>query len=390
MLKKNVRIANAVLDLDPFESDDMDFAPDQFGSGVRRMDRNESSRDPSPKAIAAIKHYLDSQPLSWYPDSEARELKIKLAEYTDMPVEFIACFPGSNAALDYISRTFLEPGTEMLVSGPVFSRKLIAARTAGASIIEICHENPFAPGIEPIIDNISKRTRILYIGNPSECTGSFLTEAELVFLLAYAEQTMVVVDESFFEYSGFSAVEMTKKFPNLTVMRSFSHAFGLGALKVAYAITDPENLDYIRRLEPESGIDTVSQIAAQAVLDDVDYMREYTDEVDRSRKILSSSLPEIGYEFHISPANFVILRVTDSALAVDFMKNNGMKVRDLSEIKQMQDYIRITIGVPRQTDNLLLLLSRMAEQFATGFNRNKAERSAGKLKEVVPAGGSAK
>ena len=201
---------------------------------------------------------------------------------------------------------------------------------------------------------------------------------------------MVVVDESFFEYSGFSAVEMTKKFSNLTVMRSFSHAFGLGALKVAYAITDPENLDYIRRLEPESGIDAVSQIAAQAVLDDLDYMREYTDEVDRSRKILSSSLTEIGYEFHISPANFVILRVTDSALAVDFMKDNGMKVRDLSEIKQMQDYIRITIGVPRQTDNLLLLLSRMAEQFATGFNRNKAERSADRLQEAVPAGGSAK
>jgi len=390
MLKKNVRIANAVLDLDPFESDDMDITQDQLGNGVQRMDRNESSRDPSPKAIAAIKNYLDSQPLSWYPDSEATELKNKLAEYTGMPVEFIGCFPGTNAALDYICRTFLEPGTEMLVSGPVFSRKLTAARTAGASILEICHEDPFAPGIEPIIDNINKRTRILYIGNPSETTGSFLTEAELVFLLAYAEQTMVVVDESFFEYSGFSAVEMTRKFPNLAVIRSFSHAFGLGALKVAYAITDPENLDYIRRLEPESGIDTVSQIAAQAVLDDVEYMRDYADEVASSRKILSSSLPEIGYEFYIAPANFIVLKVTDSALAVDFMKNNGMKVRDLSEIKQMQDHIRITIGVPRQTDNLLLLLSRMAEQFATGFNRNKTERSAGRLKEAVPVGGAVK
>jgi histidinol-phosphate/aromatic aminotransferase/cobyric acid decarboxylase-like protein len=86
MLKKNVRIASAVLDLDPFESDDMGYAQDQLGGGIHRMDRNESSRDPSPKAIAAIKNYLDSQPLSWYPDSEATELKNKLAEYTGMPL----------------------------------------------------------------------------------------------------------------------------------------------------------------------------------------------------------------------------------------------------------------------------------------------------------------
>jgi histidinol-phosphate aminotransferase len=294
-----------------------------------------------------------------------------------MPVEYIGCYPGTEAALDYICRTFLEPGT-----GPVFRQKLIAARTTGASLIEIRHEDPFSPGIEPVIDSIGKRTRLLYIGNPSDTIGSFFTEAELVFLLAYAEQTMVVVDESYFEFSGLSAIDLVKKFPNLAVIRSFSHAFGLAALKAGYIVTDPENLNYINRLRSEKNVDAVARIAAEAVLDDTGFMLDYVKAVDQSKKMVSASLPEIGYEFYVAPANFIILKVSDSAAAVDFMKNNGVKVRDLSDIRQMGEYIRITIGESETTDNLLLLLSRMAERFATGFNRNKSVKLSSRLSGV--------
>lgn len=382
MLKKYVRIANAVLDLDPFESDYAVYNDDQYDTGIQRLDRNESLRGPTPKAIESIKHFLDTRPLGWFPDPEAAQLKNKISEYTKIPIEYIGCYPGADALSDYICRTFLEPGTEMLVNGPVFDRSLIAAKTAGAAVMEIRHENPFSPGIEPVIDNIGKRTRILYIGNPSESIGSFFTEAELVFLLAYAEQTLVVVDESYFEFSGFSIADLVKKFPNLAVIRSFSHAFGLAALRAAYMISDPENLNYINRIRSTSGIDVVGQIAAKAVLNDSEYMLDYVNAVDQSKKMLSESLPEIGYEFYIAPANFVVLKVSDSAAAVDFMKNNGARVRNLSDIRQMEEYIRITIGEPETTDNLLLLLSRMAERFATGFNRNKAVKSLSRLSGV--------
>jgi histidinol-phosphate aminotransferase len=380
MLKKYVRVANAVLDLDPFELGEVSIKKDQFDIS------NESSRGPSPKAIEAVKRFLDKRPLSWYPDSEATELNNKISEYTKMPVEYIGCYPGTGAALDYLCRTFLEPGTEMMVSGPVFRQKLIAARTTGASVIEIRHEDPFSPEIEPVIDNIGKRTRLLYIGNPSDSIGSFFTEAELVFLLAYAEQTMVVVDESYFEFSGLSAVDLVKKFPNLAVIRSFSHAFGLAALKAGYIITDPENLNYINRLRSGDDVDAVARIAAEAVLDDTGFMLDYVEAVNQSKKIVSASLPEIGYEFYVAPANFIILKVSDSSVAVDLMKNNGVKVRDLSDIRQMRDHIRITIGDPETTDRLLLLLSRMAEKLATGFNRNKPVKSSSRLGELKTTG----
>jgi histidinol-phosphate aminotransferase len=118
MLKKYVRVANAVLDLDPFELGEVSIKKDQFDIWIQKLDSNESSRGPSPKAIEAVKRFLDKRPLSWYPDSEATELNNKISEYTKMPVEYIGCYPGTGAALDYLCRTFLEPGTEMMVSGP--------------------------------------------------------------------------------------------------------------------------------------------------------------------------------------------------------------------------------------------------------------------------------
>jgi len=246
-------------------------------------------------------------------------------------------------------------------------------------VTEVLHDDLFSPGLEAIINNIGKRTRILYIGNPSEYIGSFFTEAELVFLLAYAEHTMMVVDESYFEFSGFTVADRVKKFPNLAIIRSFSHAFGLAGLKAGYVITDPENLSYINRLRSENGIDSFSQIAAEAVLNDPDYMREYVNTVDRSRRLISSNLPEIGYDFYNAPANFFVLRVSDPVSACEFMKNNGVYVKDLSDVKQLEGCIRITIGSPEQTDRLLLLLSRMAERFATGFNRNRIVKPLSRL-----------
>jgi histidinol-phosphate aminotransferase len=375
MQKKFVRIASAVLDMGPFEIENSGFREDESDSSAIRLNRNESMTGPSPTVISLLKDFLDKRSLSRFPDPDASGLKNKIADYTGLPAEFIGCYPGNDASLEYISRTFLESGTEMLISGPVPPGKQVAARSTGASVREVFHDSPFSPGIEPIINNIGKRTRIIYIGNPSDYIGSFLTEAELIFLLAYAEHTMMVVDESYFEFSGFTVADMVKKFPNLAVVRSFSHAFGLAALKAGYVITDPENLRYIKRLSAGNGVEAISQVTAEAVLDDIDYMREYVNTVDRSKRLISSNLPEIGYDFYIAPANFIVLRVSDPASACEYMKNNGVYVKDLSDIRQLDGYLRITVGTPEQTDRLLLLLSRMAEKFATGFNRNRIVKS---------------
>ena len=381
MRKRLVRIANAVLDLEPFEPDRAGCRDDDIDPSAMRLNRNESMLGPSPQVVSAIKDYLDKGLLNRFPDMRTGELINRIADYSGMPDDYIGCFPGTGLCLENILRAFLEPGTEFLVSGPVPAERLIAARSAGSSIVEADFDDPFSPSLEPLIDNIGKRTRVLYLGNPSEYVGSYFTEAELIFLLAYAENTMIVVDESYFEFSVFTVADLARKFPNLAVIRSLSHAFGLAALKVGYIITDPENLDYINRLAAGTHIDTISRIAAKAALNDQDHMLRNVSGVNGSKDLISRNLPELGYDFYISPANFFILRVSDAGSACEYMKNNGIFVKDLSVIRQLEGYIRITIGMPEETDRLLLLLSRMAERFATGFNRNRITRSLNVSKE---------
>ncbi len=388
MQRRLVRIANAVLDLEPYKAGKGRYPRlNDLRSGILKLDRNETTVGSSPAIIEAIKNFIYNRPLNWYPDPDADELKIKISQYISHPPDYISCYGGTDIALEHIVRTYLEQGTEIIISAPVFSNVCTAAKSTGARVIEAYHPDPFNPGIETLIDHIGPRTRMIYISNPNDPTGALFSEAELIFLLAYAENVMIIVDEGYFEYCGRSAVDLVKRFPNLTIVRSFSNAFGLASLRIGYIISDPENLEFIRRIKSGYGINSVSQIAAFAALESHGYTNEYIVAVDQSKKVLSSSLPEIGYEFRMTRANFFLLRVSEPGEAAGFLEQKGILVRNLAGVKQMDGYLRVTIRTPEQTDRLLLVLSRIAEEFATGLNRNRvvemAEKSGGRLKKPI-------
>ncbi len=389
MQRRLVRIANAVLDLEPYNAAEGRYPRlNDLRSGILKLDRNETTVGPSPATIEAIKDFIVNRPLNWYPDPDAEELKIKISKYVSHPLDHISCYGGTDIALEHIARTYLEQGTEMVISAPVFSNVCVAAKSTGARVIEAFHPDPFNPGIETLVDHIGPRTRMIYISNPNDPTGALFSEAELVFLLAYAENVMIVVDEAYFEYCGRSAIDLVKRFPNLTIVRSFSHGFGLASLGVGYIVSAPENLEFIQRIKTGYSINSVAQIASFAALESHDYSKEYMVAVDQSRKVLSSSLPEIGYEFRMTPANFFLLKVSEPEETAESLEQNGILVRNLTDTKQMDGYLRVTIGTLEQTDRLLLVLSRLAEKFATGFNRNRivegAAESVDRLKKPVP------
>ena len=374
MQKKYVRIANAILDLEPRDIDAGSLTSDK-NDNTAKSDRSGPIAVADPEVISVLKDRLDGGLLSNSYDPEAVDLRAEISRYTGILPEFIGCFAGEEDALGYISRTFLEPGTEMVVSGPVRAERLITARSTGAAIKAVQYDDPLSPGIEPLIDTIGNRTRIIYIGNPSDTIGSFFTEAELVFLLAYAEQAMLVLDESCFELSGFSAAEFVKKFPNLTVIRSLARPFGLAGMRASYVISDPENIGYFDRLRSDAGIDGVTQAAAFLALERRLYKNDYFQELKTARRNLSSMLPELGYDFFIAPADFFILRVSDPEGSCRHLEKDGVSAIHLKDIRHMEGHIRVAIGNPWRVEELLLILSRMAEKYATGFNRNRVVRT---------------
>ncbi len=375
MEKKLVRIADTVLDLEPYAvSGELDPS---LGNDPEflKLNENETTIKPSTAAIDAINDYLIGRSLSWYPDSDSKELNDKLSFYTGLPADHISCFPGGEAALENLIRAYLEPGTEMMVVTPISPYIRNVAGNTGARLIEVVHNDPLSPSIETVIDNINRRTRLIYIGNPSDITGAMFSEAELIFLLAYAERSMVVVDETSFEFTGFSASELIRRFPNLAVTRSFSRGFGLASLRIGYLLTDPDNLKFSNKLKSPKSVNAIAQIAASAVLENLDFMKQFVAGVKDSSRFLENNLPELGYEYKISRANFFLLRVSDAGGAIGFLRENGILACDLSKYNQMDGFIRITIGTPSQMDRLILILSRMAKLFATGYNRNRIEQN---------------
>ncbi len=376
MEKRLVRVAETVLEL---ENQQLCCSSDKLApmAGLLKLDENENTVGPSPEVLEASCDYLRSRPINWH-RAGSGELKLteKLSEHLVLPKEAISCFNGSLAAVESVLRTYLEKDVEALIDAPYEKRIVTLAKSTGARVTAIEHADPFKPRIETVISNINPKTRAIFLANPNPYTGTAYSESEIVFLLAYAERVMVIVHEEFVQFCGFSIAELVMRFSNLAVIRSFSGAFGLATIDSAYLLTDPENMPFIERLKISNPISGIACAASCAALDDPTHVRQYSESVAQSKRYLISNLSQIGYEFQTTPANFILLKVSDSAEAVNLLFRENILVRDLSDLNGLTDYIRVTLGTPGQMERLLVVLGRLAATLATGYNRNRGQDTA--------------
>ncbi len=360
------RIATAVMNLEPYGTSNqkplfMDRSEDPL-----KLDWNESTNAPSPHVLRSLGQFMAAGRLNWYPDVEARHLRRRLSEFTSLPAEYISCFGGSDMALEYLARTYLEVDTEIIMSGPTYDNVRVYGQSTGATIKQVYYDDPFAPDIDRLIDAVTPRTRLIYVCNPNNPTGAMISHAEIERLLQSVGRTMVILDEAYIEFCGGTASEMVLKHSNLMVIRSFSKAFGLAALRIGYVMSDPRNLEYVHRIKVGKNVNALAQVAAVAALEDYLHVKKYVEEIKQSQEILSERLPRLGYEFQMTPANFFLLRVSDPSLAITELEERGIFVRDRSNVPQLQNTIRITIGNIAQTERLLIALEEMSGQAGSG------------------------
>jgi histidinol-phosphate aminotransferase len=274
----------------------------------------------------------------------------------------IACFANQAAAMETIARTYLQPGLDMLNTWPTDSPFAYYANSTGARVIDIKYEDQFKPRVEEIITAKTSKTRLIYLANPSGITGASLTEAELVFLLSYAENSMVVVDEAYFEFCGTTVVDIITSFPNLIVLRSFSKGFALAGFDICCMITDSRNFKFLSKLGYLKGPNTLAQVAAEAALEDVGYTTDLIRQIGQSKKLLFDKLTTQGYDFKITSANFFLLKVTDCNELVKSLADKNIFVNCLEGIPGFENYVRITIGTPEQTAIVLNILEQLAPE----------------------------
>jgi histidinol-phosphate aminotransferase len=320
---------------------------------VAKLDWNECARPPAPSVLRALGACVTEGHLNWYPDVEATELRNALSDYTGCDPETIRVFGGADAALEYIARTFLETGDQVLWCPPTYDNFRVYVESCGASLQPAPLRSIWEPEPGALLAGVTPQTRLVYLVNPNNPTGTLYSTEQIAALLWTCPDVGFVVDESYFEFSGISVAALTLAHPNLIVVRSFAKAFGLAGLRVGYCISHPDNLEAIDRIRVGKNTSTLAQVAATAALADRAYLDATVAETRLSMKTLAETCEQIGLTTRTTPANFILVRVADPDSFCRFLANRLIFVRNRNHLERLSGFVRITVGNTQTTERLV-------------------------------------
>ncbi len=324
-----------------------------------KLDWNESTVDPSPKVFEALqKHLKCTNSLNWYPPLFANELRAKLSHYVGLPMESILVTNGSDDALELLMNTYLDPGDKVVTAYPTYAHALLFARARGANIVKVVYPDVFKADVEAIISAIDERTKLVYLVNPNNPTGTFFHAEEMERILKAAPRALVLSDEAYYEFCGETMVPLIKKYENLLVTRSFSKAFALAALRIGYLMANPNTVRQLTRIYNPKSVNALAQIAAAATLDDIGHYEKYVREVNAAKKIIEDFCGQWGLPFKSTRANYVMIKTPRVARVIKELADEGVHVRDRSSIPELRGYFRFNLGNLQQTDEILRRMDR--------------------------------
>jgi histidinol-phosphate aminotransferase len=318
--------------------------------GEIRLDRNEQAAPPSPRVQAAIR---DAAAMAHrYPGSGSPDLRTAIAQYNGALPEQVVVGNGSDELIELVARAFLSNGDEVIIPAPSFFYYGNATQAVGGVPVYAVRKPDFTLDVEAIFAAVTARTKVLYIANPNNPTGTPATRAEIVEILGRAD-FLVVVDECYYEFLGETVVDLLPKYEHLMIMRSFSKAFGLAGLRVGYAIASPSFCDYLMRVAQSYSVNRIAQAAAQAAIEDPEWARRKIQAVCEQRSILAAALTGLGYRVAQSATNFLLvssapLNRTSSAVVAHLRRSN-IYVADFAGYSGLDStWFRITIGEPEE------------------------------------------
>jgi histidinol-phosphate aminotransferase len=296
-------------------------------------------------AIAAIGE------VSRYPDGGAFALKKALCARFGVKPEQLVIGNGSNDILELASQAFLAPGLSAVYSRHAFAVYPLATNARGARGIEVAAKN-FGHDLDAMAAAIEPQTRVVFIANPNNPTGTFVPGAELeAFLAKVPRHVLVVLDEAYTEYLApeqrYDSIAWLARFPNLLVSRTFSKAYGLAGLRVGYGIAHPEVADLMNRVRQPFNVSSVALAAAEAALGDDEFLARSAELNRRGMTQLVAAFRELGLEWIPSAGNFVTFKVGDAIGVNQALLRQGVIVRPIAAYG-MPHWLRVSIGLPEE------------------------------------------
>ena len=335
-----------------------------------KLASNENPFGPSPKAIAAMQAVLGDS--NFYPDNDAVELRQRLADRHRVQPEQVVPTAGSTALLGIIARTLLSPGLNAVTSERSFIVYPIATQAAGGQLIQVpMRSDGF--DLDAIGAAIDQHTRIVYISNPNNPTGTLIPAEEMDrFLDRVPDHVIVILDEAYYDFAQyFSAIRRVDYSHALAyvtdgrkvvVLRTFSKAHGLAGVRVGYGIGPAELMSYFARMRTTFSVSSIAQAAAMAALDDEAHTNNALRNNAEQSERLIKGMKELGFHPVQTWANFVYCELGDDAAAVaGRFQSEGVIVRPLGPWGA-PTAIRITIGTPEQNDIFLKAFRKVMDR----------------------------
>lgn len=333
-----------------------------------KMASNENALGPSPKAIKAMRRSLSE--VHRYPDGGCFYLREKLAKQLRVRREELVFGNGSDELLVFAVRAFVSAGDEIVIADPTFLIYEIAAQAENGRVVKVPMKD-FRYDLDGMLAKIGPRTKLVFIANPDNPVGTYISEKKLTaFLRSVPASVVVVLDEAYYEFAMPrrdypDSLELLKRHPNLFVTRTFSKAYGLSGLRVGFGVGAPDIVAALNKVREPFNVNRLAQEAAVAALDDHAHLRRTLKMVEEGRRYLTEQLTLRGFSCVDTATNFILADFkSDTKALYEALLKKGVIVRPMAAWG-LKTFMRVTIGKMDENRRFIRALTQITDKGTT-------------------------
>lgn len=340
---------------------------------ITKLASNENPLGPSPFAIREMTNALWD--VHRYPDMFAHQLKNSLCELYKLKPQNIILGNGSEGIMGYIVRAFLQPDEEVVTSENTFIGFLILAKSVGAKLIQVPRQADYKYDVKAMAEKITDKTKIVYIANPDNPTGTYITKEEFDYLMKHVPaHTIVILDEAYFEFAQ-SAWDypdsMTYRYDNVITLRTFSKAYGISGVRCGYGFGHEYLIGNLHKVKLPFEPGLIAQKGAYGALKDYPHLLRTLENNREQYEILHDYLVHVGFDPIKSVTNFVTFK-TGSSEASDYLYNEllnfGVIIRPL-KANLMPDHVRISIGTREEMNHFYEAMAEVMPKYKAKYGK---------------------
>lgn len=321
---------------------------EQWTGAIVKLNTNESPYDPSPRVAEAVARVAGR--LMRYPPADAKDAREAFARKFNLPPEMIFVSNGSDEILRIAFQAYIAPDDRVAWSTPTYTLYEVLAHFAAARVIDVPRDDDFRI---PVKQLGSVGAKLTIIANPNSPTGTVTPTEDIETLASFGG--LIVIDEAYADFAGVTAIDLTRKFDNIIVIRTLSKSYALAGLRVGFAVAHPDIIADFMRLKDSYNVSVMANAGAAAALEDEDHARMIRGKTIATRDRVSARLGEIGFRVYPSGTNFLFMIPPDKngKRLYENLRDRGILVRWFESVPRISEGIRVTIGTDGEMDKFM-------------------------------------